>query len=234
MLESRFEKAFSSDRVFAQIIASAGGNFDRVPSKDRREVMSVSAVLFVQRFVEINRNDLLVYCPSRSAPLKVYRWLLRKETKFLNTLPENAQQAKKALILTSKLYHLLCVNEWSVDYCSTQTVQLGLSKAETHYLKIIDGWSLCLADEKLPNDSGQSINSIATQMARDAIAEGTKKRGPGRTRKVDDVVEWLQAAYPNGVLNKGPKQIMRELSKIGQVDFGMTTLQTAISRMKKS
>lgn len=234
MLEARFEKALSSDRVFPQIFTSAGGNFDRVPSRERTEVIRVSSVLFAQRFVELNRGDLLVYCPSRPAPLKVDKWLLRTDTKFPNTLPENAMDAKTALARTNKLYPLLSIEEWSVDYCSVGKIHFDLSKAEINCLEIIDGWSLCFSDSKLPSDIGQSINIIAVQMARDASADGIKKRGPGRTRKVDSVVERLKTLYPNGIPDKTAKQIQRDLSSAGQINFSMATLRKALNQIKNS
>lgn len=232
MLEPRFEKALSSERVFPQVFASAGGNFDRVPAKERAEVLRVCAMLFTQRFVDLNRSDLKVYCPSRPAPLKVENWLLRAEKKFLNALPENALEAKKALARTSKLYPLLCIKGWSVDYCSVSAAQIGLSKGETHCLKVIDGWSLCLSDSKLPDDFGQSINSMALQMAREARAAGIKKKGPGRPNMVDSLVEQLQALYPKGIPNKSVKEIARGLRAKTKADFSDTTLRNALSKSK--
>lgn len=192
----------------------------------------ICTFLFVQRFVEINRSDLLVFCPSRNAPLKIDSWLLRTASNLPNVLPENAHQAEKMLAEICKLYPLLRIDEWSVDFCSVGLIHIGLSKAETRCLEVIDGWSLCLPDNKLPNDFGASINSIAAQLARDASADGCKKRGPGRTRKVDGLVDRLIRLYPNGIPNKTANQITRDLRQNGQTDFSDTTLRNALSQAK--
>ena len=213
MLETRFEKALSSDRISPQVFASAGGNFDRVPPNDRAAVMRICTVLLVQRFLEMNRSDLLVYTPSRLSPLKIDSWILRTAGKLPNALPESAQQAEKSLDAICNVYPFLSVNEWSISSCSTVLTPIALSKAETKCLEVIDGWSLCLSDNNLPTDFGASTKSIAAQMARDAIVNGDKKRGPGRTSKADALVDRLKRLYPKGIPNKTANEITRDLGK---------------------
>ncbi|MFT6677252.1 MAG: hypothetical protein ACJAVM_003465 [Sulfitobacter sp.] len=232
-LEAQFERVLSNDRVFPQVFASSGASAARLPPKDRTEILRVCSVLFVQRFVHTHSIDLLVYSPSRTAPLKIDSWLLKAGTETLNALPETAHQAQAALTQTDKLFPLLSIKEWSVNYDTGDQTNIGLSKTEKDILGVIGGWSLCFSDNILPADLGQSINIMATRMGQEARAFGAKKRGPGRTRKVDGLIERLRTCYPKGIPDKSAKQITRDLCENLPVDFSPTTLRKAIDLINR-
>jgi hypothetical protein len=233
-LEANFKRVLSSDRVFPRIFKSAGGNIDRVPAKERKQVLAVTAKMFVQRFVIENRHQLQVFCPSRSAPMKVDDWLIQSNAENVMALPENANDASAALNYLSSQHSLICQELWSVDYRPNESTINNLHKAEAKCLEKIDGWSLCFASQLLPDDFGQSMDAMAQSLAREIMQIGKARKGPGRPSIVTELAEALLEIFPDGTPNNPAKEIERVLNKHGFQSFSGSTLQKAITATRKS
>lgn len=232
MLEADFRRVLSNDRVFPSIYKSASSNIDKVPAKERTQVLDVAAKILLQRFVYENRNKLQVFHPSRSSPMKIDVWLTAANQQKNIPLPENANDATKALKSLDSIYPLVSQELWAVDYQPNTARTLGLHKAQMNCLATIDGWSVCLADMLLPDDFGKSMEALAKIIAKDLILSAKPRKKAGRHNKVFDLVVALKNIYPDGTPDLPANIIERELRKSTSFNFSDTTLRKAISETK--
>ncbi len=232
MLETRFARTLSNDRIAPLIFTAAGMQYSNIKPSERSQVLAASAKIFVHRFLETYDDNLLVYSLSRAAPVKIDSWILAGASAAFENLPETASAADTVSRTVANSYQLINSDGWTVCSTGDETFIGNLNPAKRTVLEAMDGWSLCLPNEALPSDSGGCMKTLATQIFQEASAAKRRDQGPGRPKKVDPMVERLREHYPNGMPNKPVKVITRELARIAPVDCSETVMRQAIAKCK--
>ncbi len=232
MLETRFARTLSNDRIAPVIFTAAGMQYSNIKPSERSQVLAASAKIFVHRFLDTFDDSLLVFSLSRAAPVKIDSWILAGASAVFEKLPESASAANAVSRTVANSYKLINSDGWTVCSSGDEIFIGNLNPAKRKVLETMDGWSLCLPNEALPSDSGSCLKTLATQIFQEASAAKQRKKRPGRPNQVIPMVERLKKQYPNGVPNKPLKVITRELACIAPVDCSETVMRQAIAKYK--
>ena len=231
-LEGSFFKALSSDRIAPQIYQSGSANFDKILSANRTAVLKTASRLFTHRFIIGIESNAQIFWPTIQSPFNASSWLLRIRDEAPTRLPESLEQAQRTSTVLDCNFAFLCSNTWSIDKEYGVSDVVSLHRNEARLLAEIDGFAVCFRNNLLPVDTGTALKTMAITLARQNSTEERQEKKRGRRNKVNLLVEDLETLYKGIPPMKTAKEVERDLHEIGVIDFGTTTLNTALSTFK--